>query len=84
MKYTITTTALIAASASTALSAQLINGNWYGKPVERIMYTDWGQSGTYQRVSDMSNGQCTFEEVQYSGGTSPLDEVGTTFCGQWS
>jgi len=74
MKYTVTAAALIAACASTVLGdAQLVNGNWYDSAVERIMFTNWGQAGTYNKVTDMSNGQCLTEEVAFSGGMSPLD-----------
>jgi len=74
MKYIATFAALIAAFASTVLgNAQLINGNWYDSSVKRIIFTDWGQAGTYSKVTDMSNGQCVKEDVSFSGGMSPLD-----------
>lgn len=87
MKYKVTVAALIAACASTVLGdAQLINGNWYDGAVERIMFTDWGQAGTYNKVTDMSNGQCMMEQVTFNGSMSPLDgEVSLDFsacCGR--
>lgn len=73
MKYTSAVAALIAASIDMAHGATQIKGNWYGKTVDQIIYTGWGQGGTYSKVTDMSNGQCKFEDVAYSGGMSPLD-----------
>lgn len=74
MKNILTTAMLVAASASGALAeANLINGNWYGKPVDKIVYTGWGQSGTYNKVTDMTNGQCKFEKVNYNGNLAPLN-----------
>jgi len=74
MKTKATIATLVAACASTVLGkAQLINGNWYDSAVERIVFTDWGQAGTYSKVTDMSNGECEKEEVSFSGGMSPLD-----------
>lgn len=81
MKYTTTIAAVVAASASTVLGdAQQINGNWYSSAVERIVFTDWGQAGTYSKVTDMSNGQCTKEQVSFSGGMSPLDGEVSSDC----
>lgn len=73
MKCAWAATALIAASAGTAYGATHIKGNWYGKAVDQIIYSGWGQGGTYSRVTDMSNGQCKMEDVAWSGGMSPLD-----------
>ncbi|KAK5101344.1 target of Sbf [Lithohypha guttulata] len=83
MKNILTTAVLVAASASGALAeANLINGNWYGKPVDKIVYTGWGQSGTYNKVTDMTNGQCKFEKVNYDGNLAPLNgEVSWHFRG---
>jgi len=74
MKNKATIVTLTAACASTVLGkAQLINGNWYDSAVERIIFTDWGQAGTYNKITDMSDGRCVKEEVSFSGGMSPLD-----------
>lgn len=73
MKYTFASAALIAASAGSAYGATQIKGNWYGKAVDQIIYTGWGLGGTYNKVTDMSNGQCRMEEVSWSGGMAPLD-----------
>ncbi|KAK5092096.1 target of Sbf [Exophiala xenobiotica] len=83
MKYKVTITALLTASASTVLGdAQLIKGNWYDSAVERIMFTNWDQVGTYNKVADMSNGQCVMEQVAFNGSMSPLDgEVSWHFRG---
>lgn len=77
MRSYITAGAVIAASLSGAAAepgAQEINGNWYANLVQKISYTGLGSSGTYQRVSDMSNGQCSYSPQSYSGNLSPLDE----------
>lgn len=74
MKYSLHSAALIAASASTVLgSTSFINGNHYGSAVDSIIYTGWGSPGTYQKVTDMSQGQCLKTPVNYAGGMSPLD-----------
>lgn len=71
-----TSAALIAACIATVYcDAQNIGGNWYGKAVDQIIYSGWGRAGTYSKVIDMSSGQCKMEQVSYSGGMSPLDEV---------
>ena len=76
------TTALLAALSTTVHgAANLINGNWYGQAVDRIIYTGWGQTGTYDKVVGMSNGQCQTEQVSYSGGMAPMDEVSWHFRG---
>lgn len=77
MKHIATTAALLAASGSTIFgAAQFINGNWYDSAVERVVFTGWGQGGTYDEVVSMNNGQCVKEPVTFSGGMSPLgDEV---------
>lgn len=64
-------------------AADLINGNWYGQAVDRIIYTDWGQSGTYNQVVDMTNGQCKTEPTTFSGSLSPLNgevSLHLSFC----
>lgn len=72
------TAVLTAAFASTALgAANLINGNWYSNAVDSLVFTNWGTPGTYQEVTNMSDGQCSKTTVSYGGGMAPLDkEVG--------
>lgn len=83
MKNNIFDLALIAMSlSSSTLAATNIGGNWYGQSVERIQYTNLGLGGTFEKVSDMSNGQCKFEPVTYTGlSTGPLGEVSWHFRG---
>lgn len=69
--------AVIAASISAAVAepgAQEIGGNWYANLVQKISYTGLGSAGQYQKVTDMSNGQCSYTPQSYSGNLSPLDE----------
>lgn len=51
----------------------LINGNWYGKVVSGISYSNWGVPGTYNQITYMKNGQCKSSPFDYAGGMSPLD-----------
>lgn len=74
MKNILQNALLVGASAPAVLgAADLINGNWYGEAVDRIIYSDWGQSGTYDQVVDMSNDQCKKETTTFNGSLSPLN-----------
>lgn len=75
MKNILQTTALLSALTTCVLgAADLINGNWYGQAVDRIIYDGWDSSGTYNEVVDMSNGQCKMQPTTFSGSLSPLNE----------
>ncbi|KAF2204489.1 hypothetical protein GQ43DRAFT_409475 [Delitschia confertaspora ATCC 74209] len=61
---------------TTKTSAQLCNihtsetdGNWYCLEVDKIIYRNISQSGTYNRTSNMDipNGLCSHDPVAYSG-----------------
>ena len=64
------------AQACTAGTAQEINGNWYCSKVEAITYTNFAGNGSYNKVThmDATTGQCFFQQYNYSGSLSPLNE----------
>lgn len=60
-----------------ASGSQLVKGNYYCQPVQRIAYKNvGGAAGTYQRVTSMdsASGTCGFATQGYSGPLAPLDE----------
>lgn len=78
MKYTIASAALIAVSIGTVCADTFIKGNHYGSAIDSITYANWGSPGTYQKVTDMSAGNCVKTPIHYGGGMAPLDgEVGS-------
>lgn len=77
MPSTLSTVAALAGLAGLARSACTeISGNWYCNQVNAITYDNFGGSGTYNRVSYMSdsNGECNFTTYSYSGAIAPFDE----------
>lgn len=56
--------------------SQLINGNWYCQPVQRVRYHGVGGHGVYNRVTgmDSATGTCTSTPVEYEGSLAPFDE----------
>ncbi|KAK2741035.1 target of Sbf [Myotisia sp. PD_48] len=50
-------------------------GNWYcNNPVTSITYRNFGSSGTYNKVTGMTDGVCTSEPYSYGGPLAPLNE----------
>ena len=49
-------------------------GNFYCQPVKAITYSGVGHTGSYNKVTSMTGGQCSQEPVAYSGSLAPLDE----------
>lgn len=89
MKYSIATSALVAAAVS-GVTAQVcapgsaveIGGNWYCDAVKAISYIDFGSTGTYNKITSMEGGNCQSEPFDYSGALAPLDgEVSWHFRG---
>ncbi len=81
MKFAITAAAVLATTitiaatqACAAGSAQEINGNWYCQAVDTITYTNFGSSGTYNKVTTMESGVCGSTPFSYGGTTSPMNE----------
>lgn len=80
MKYAITAGAVIAATISyvtaqtcAAGSAKEIGGNWYCDAVKAITYSDFGSTGSYNRITSMDGGNCKSERFDYSGALAPFD-----------
>jgi Glycine-rich protein domain (DUF2403) len=80
MKYAITAGVAIAAAMSgvntqacAAGSAKEIGGNWYCDAVKAITYSDFGSTGTYNKITTMDGGNCQSEPFDYSGALAPLD-----------
>ena len=78
MQHLITLAALVAGyiASANAASCTQIAGNWYCNPVSAVTFLNLGGSGTYNRVSAMSDttGACTFTPYAYSGTNAPFDE----------
>lgn len=82
MRYFTATDAVVAAISMSGVLAsgacngasEEIAGNWYCSEVDFIGFTNFNSSGTYDRVVDMSNGNCVFEPQDYSSPMGPLDE----------
>lgn len=49
-------------------------GNFYCQPVKAVTYSGVGHTGSYNKVTSMTGGQCSQEPVSYSGPLAPLDE----------
>ncbi len=65
---------LATAIASTAAqNCQQENGNYYCDSVQAIAYSNFGTSGSYNRITSMENGQCSSTKQGYGGGMAPLD-----------
>ncbi|KAI9720001.1 MAG: hypothetical protein M1812_003126 [Candelaria pacifica] len=61
--------------ASIAQNIPPSNPNWYCAPVKAITYQGVGTSGSYKKVTSMTeDGQCQFADQQFSGGMAPLAE----------
>lgn len=79
MRYNLAAGAIIAASISGAVAklpkrgATEQGGNWYGSAVDKIMYSGFGKSGSYSKVTNMYP-SCETSEHEYSGPLSPFDE----------
>jgi Glycine-rich protein domain (DUF2403) len=80
MKYAITAGAAVAAAISgtnaqacAAGSAKEIGGNWYCDAVKAITYSDFGSTGSYNKITSMDGGNCQSESFDYSGALAPLD-----------
>ncbi len=80
MTYAITAGALIAvtisgviAQACAAGSAKEIGGNWYCDAVKAITYSDFGSTGSYNKITSMDGGNCKSEPFDYSGALAPFD-----------
>ena len=63
----------VSAQACAAGSAKEIGGNWYCEAVKAITYSDFGSTGSYNRITGMNGGYCTSQPVDYSGALAPLD-----------
>ena len=81
MKYASTAGLVIAATISGATaqacaagSAKEIGGNWYCDAVKAITYSDFGSTGSYNRITNMEGGNCKSEPYDYSGALAPMDE----------
>lgn len=73
---------LAIAQACAAGSAKEIGGNWYCDAVKAITYSDFGSTGSYNKVTNMEGGNCQSEQFVYSGALAPLDgEVSWHFRG---
>lgn len=64
---------LVSAQACDPGTAEQISGNWYCKAVKAITYSEFGSSGSYNRVTSMDRGICESEPFEYSGALAPLD-----------
>lgn len=64
---------LAIAQACAAGSAKEIGGNWYCDAVKAITYSDFGSTGSYNKVTNMEGGNCQSEQFVYSGALAPLD-----------
>ncbi|KAK2759080.1 target of Sbf [Arachnomyces sp. PD_36] len=72
----------VSAQDCRAGAAKNILGNWYCDAVDSISYTNFGSSGTYNMITDMTGGNCQSEPKEYSGPLAPLnDEVSWHFRG---
>ncbi|KAI9776485.1 MAG: target of Sbf [Candelina submexicana] len=61
--------------ASIAQNIPPSNPNWYCAPVKAITYQGVGTSGSYKKVTSMTEeGQCQFADHAFSGGMAPLSE----------
>lgn len=66
----------VSAQACASGTANNILGNWYCQAVDSISYTNFGSSGTYNQITDMTDGNCQSEPKEFSGPLAPLnDEV---------
>lgn len=67
--------ALVAGLRQCTGSSRNEGGNWFCGAVSQILYSNVGNSGSYQAVSRMGNdGSCEFEEHPYSGSLGPFNE----------
>lgn len=80
MRHAITTSAVIAATISSAVAqacapgaAKEIGGNWYCDAVKAITYSDFGSTGFYNKITNMDGGNCQSEPFDYSGALAPMD-----------
>lgn len=69
-------------------TAHEVDGNWYCAEVEKILYRNISQSGTYNHTKhiDVANGICNHEPVSYPG-NGPLTPLFGEVCvqtGLWS
>lgn len=57
-------------------SAEFINGNWYCSSIKAITYTNFPDTGHYNKITHMdpSSGECTQQRHDYSGSLAPLNE----------
>ena len=73
-----TVAALVAGYITSAHAASCteIAGNYYCNPVNAVTFLNLGGTGSYNRVSSMSDatGACTFTPYAYSGTNAPFDE----------
>ncbi|RMZ90654.1 hypothetical protein DV736_g2102, partial [Chaetothyriales sp. CBS 134916] len=81
MKSSFTITALLAASIPSLLvladnCTTSPEGNVYCQPVKSVFFADFGQPGSYNRVTSMDNssGVCSSVPQSYSGGMAPMDQ----------
>ena len=76
-------TGAVLATAITSICAQNCqqeNGNYYCDSVQAIAYSNFGTSGSYNRIASMENGQCSSTKQAFGGGMAPLDrEVSQTY-----
>lgn len=71
---------LTAYVSNTIAACKEEKGNWYCDEVEAITYKNFGAPGTYQRVTSMDNGKCSFTPQTFAGGMSPLNGEVNIFC----
>lgn len=63
----------VAAQSCAAGAAKEIGGNWYCDAVKAITYSDFGSTGSYNKITSMDGGNCKSEPFDYSGALAPLD-----------
>ncbi|RMZ76160.1 hypothetical protein DV738_g5128, partial [Chaetothyriales sp. CBS 135597] len=81
MKFSFPIAALLAAALPNLLTLadnciKSPEGNTYCQPVKAIRFANFGQPGTYNRVTgmDSSSGTCSSVPQSFSGGMAPLDQ----------
>ena len=52
------------------------NGNWYCQQTNGVTYSNFGQAGSYNKVTSMdpNSGTCASQKQSYAGGLAPLDD----------
>ena len=72
-----------AIAATSAQNCKQENGNYYCDSVQAIAYSNFGTSGSYNRVTSMEGGQCSSTRQSYGSGMAPFDgEVSRCLLGE--